>query len=111
MAISIRVKYVAQLVDEWLCVYVRRGKEPYHDPTLNTWEYDFFERLPRDLTRSGMYAVAGDGAGRCTLFPRQGFDPLPTQRKRPNYICMSVCMYVCVCLCEGGSLLAPFLEI
>ncbi|XP_063710414.1 uncharacterized protein LOC134838971 isoform X2 [Symsagittifera roscoffensis] len=52
VAISIRVKYVAQLVDEWLCVYVRRGKEPYHDPTLNTWEYDFFERLPRDLTRS-----------------------------------------------------------
>ena len=53
VAISVRVKYVQQVVDEWLCVYVRKGLEPYHDPTKNTWQFDFFEMLPRDLSRAG----------------------------------------------------------
>ncbi len=53
MAISIYVRYLKQLVDEWLCVYVRYGKEPHHDPIQNTWAFDYFEMLPRELSRAG----------------------------------------------------------
>ncbi|XP_063725907.1 uncharacterized protein LOC134853881 [Symsagittifera roscoffensis] len=52
VAISVYVKYVKQVVDEWLCVYGRYGQPPFHDPVKNTWQYDFFEMLPRDLSRA-----------------------------------------------------------
>ena len=53
VALSVYAKYYKQVIDHWICVYVRYGQAPFHDPYLDTWEYDFLEVLPRKLTRSG----------------------------------------------------------
>ena len=52
-ALLIYAKYVKQVVNEFLCVFVRYGVPPFHDPTTNEWIYDFREMLPRKLTPSG----------------------------------------------------------
>ncbi|XP_075248551.1 uncharacterized protein LOC142341475 [Convolutriloba macropyga] len=51
-ALLIYAKYVKQVVNEFLCVFVRYGVPPFHDPTTNEWIYDFREMLPRKLTPS-----------------------------------------------------------
>ena len=83
VALSVYVKYYKQVIDSWLCVYVRYGMPPYYDPYSDIWRYDFMEVLPRTLSRAGKLKnpIVGLFSGNTISFPHSDLNqPLPQSR-------------------------------